>query len=227
MTISRRDALKTLAAVPLFGLEDPSLPPNRRKLTQVGDATLRAIADVVLPSEADRKAAVHAFTAWIANYKEGADTDHGYGNTRVRRDRARRPRATMPRRSRRSTPRRVAKGAASFAAATARAAPRDRRSGDRRREGRAPSGPSHRRAHRHRPDGALLQFLGRERSLLPRRDRPRRLPRAARLRAFHPGALPPKGGSYSARLDDDPRIRRLHHRRRHLGGDARARSCPS
>ena len=25
-----------------------------------------------------------AFTAWIANYKEGVDTDHGYGNTRLR-----------------------------------------------------------------------------------------------------------------------------------------------
>jgi hypothetical protein len=47
-------------------------------------ATLAAIAEVVLPSEADRKAAVAAFSAWIANYKEGADTDHGYGNTRVR-----------------------------------------------------------------------------------------------------------------------------------------------
>jgi hypothetical protein len=45
---------------------------------------LAAIAEVVLPAEADRKAAVSAFTAWIANYKEGADTDHGYGNTRVR-----------------------------------------------------------------------------------------------------------------------------------------------
>jgi hypothetical protein len=45
---------------------------------------LAAIAETVLPAEADRKAAVAAFTNWIANYKEGADTDHGYGNTRVR-----------------------------------------------------------------------------------------------------------------------------------------------
>ena len=73
MTISRRDALKTFAAAPMLvrlQAEDP--------------ASLDAIADVVLPAEADRKAAVRAFTDWIAGYREGADTDHGYGNTRVR-----------------------------------------------------------------------------------------------------------------------------------------------
>ena len=73
MTISRRAALKSLGAVPFLRFEQP------------GDrATLAAIAEVVLPSEADRAAAVTAFTGWIAGYKEGADTDHGYGNTRVR-----------------------------------------------------------------------------------------------------------------------------------------------
>jgi hypothetical protein len=46
--------------------------------------TLAALADVVLPSESDRAAAVAAFVKWIADYREGADTDHGYGNTRVR-----------------------------------------------------------------------------------------------------------------------------------------------
>lgn len=73
MTISRRDALKSLGAVPFLRFEQPGDP-----------AVLAAIAEVVLPSEADRAAAVTAFTAWIAHYKEGADTDHGYGNTRVR-----------------------------------------------------------------------------------------------------------------------------------------------
>jgi hypothetical protein len=73
MTISRRDALKTLGAVPFLRFGQPDDP-----------AVLAAIAEVVLPSEADRRAAVTAFTTWIANYKEGADTDHGYGNTRVR-----------------------------------------------------------------------------------------------------------------------------------------------
>jgi len=73
MTISRRNALKSLGAVPFLRFEQPD-----------DRAVLDALAEVVLPAEADRKAAVSAFTAWIANYKEGADTDHGYGNTRVR-----------------------------------------------------------------------------------------------------------------------------------------------
>jgi hypothetical protein len=76
MGISRRDALKSLGAavaLPAFRLQ----PENRA-------ATLGAIAEVVLPSDADRAAAVGSFSAWIDNYKEGADTDHGYGNTRIR-----------------------------------------------------------------------------------------------------------------------------------------------
>ena len=78
MAISRRNALKSLGVAagvaPLFHLQVEDLPAT----------TLAAIADVVLPSEADRAAAVAAFLKWIADYKEGADTDHGYGNTRVR-----------------------------------------------------------------------------------------------------------------------------------------------
>ncbi len=79
MKVSRRDALKTVAAVPIFRLTPEAT------LSVIGeDPTLAAIAEVVLPTEADGQAAVAAFTRWIANYKEGADTDHGYGNTRVR-----------------------------------------------------------------------------------------------------------------------------------------------
>src|SRR5262245_59361280 len=79
--VSRRDALKTfgaVAAAPALHLR--SEPPQE----QTRDAVLLAIAEVVLPAEADRKAAVAAFASWIDNYKEGADTDHGYGNTRIR-----------------------------------------------------------------------------------------------------------------------------------------------
>ena len=87
MTISRRDALKTLAAGSL-SLGSPSLGSSGLQAgdpsPQASQPTLRAIADIVLPSAANKEAAVRAFTAWIANYKEGADTDHGYGNTRVR-----------------------------------------------------------------------------------------------------------------------------------------------
>jgi hypothetical protein len=78
--ISRRDALKTFGAAGLAlgssGLQAED-PANR-------DRALLAIAEVVLPADTDRKAAVAAFTSWIDNYREGADTDHGYGNTRIR-----------------------------------------------------------------------------------------------------------------------------------------------
>ena len=90
MKISRRDALKMATAAPIFRLKPEAPLSVIGNVTQSGfrlqaeDPTLGAIADVVLPAEADRKAAVAAFARWIANYKEGADTDHGYGNTRVR-----------------------------------------------------------------------------------------------------------------------------------------------
>ena len=94
MKISRRDALKTVAAAPIFRLKPEATLAGSGDVTQRGlqsgfhlqveDPILAAIAEVVLPTDADRKAAVSAFTAWIANYQEGADTDHGYGNTRVR-----------------------------------------------------------------------------------------------------------------------------------------------
>lgn len=82
MRVSRREALKTLgagAAVPLLTTRAVSAQAEGLDL-----AALDALAEVVLPSEADRKSAVRAFTEWIADYKEGADTDHGYGNTRIR-----------------------------------------------------------------------------------------------------------------------------------------------
>ena len=71
MGIGRRDVLK-LAAVPIF------------RLKAEATTDLEAIAEIVLPSTADQKAAVKAFQDWIAGYREGADTDHGYGNTRLR-----------------------------------------------------------------------------------------------------------------------------------------------
>src|SRR5262245_47565174 len=115
MAISRRNALKSLgaaAAAPL--LESRSF---RLQAEDLDAATLAAIAEVVLPSEADRKAAVTAFTQWIADYKEGADTDHGYGNTRVR------PTGPSPARNYAAQIAALdaaakAKGAAGFAAAT-------------------------------------------------------------------------------------------------------------
>ncbi|HYT77335.1 MAG TPA: gluconate 2-dehydrogenase subunit 3 family protein [Vicinamibacterales bacterium] len=92
MTVSRRSAIKSLGAaatVPIFGLkpEATGLVESARGFrlqAEELESVLPAIADVVLPSDCDRKAAVAAFTRWIDNYKEGADTDHGYGTTRVR-----------------------------------------------------------------------------------------------------------------------------------------------
>jgi hypothetical protein len=49
--------------------------------------TLRAIAAVVLPAElgaAGLDKATADFITWVKNYRAGAETDHGYGNTRIR-----------------------------------------------------------------------------------------------------------------------------------------------
>jgi hypothetical protein len=87
MAVSRRGAIKALgtaAAVPILRLKAAARGLQAEELDA---ATLAAIADVVLPSEIGvngRKEAVGAFTRWVRNYKEGADTDHGYGNTRIR-----------------------------------------------------------------------------------------------------------------------------------------------
>ncbi len=82
MPVSRRDVLKTLSAAPM-AVGTSRLQSGVSPL-QAEDSALHAIAEIVLPEEADRVAAVRAFKDWIADYKEGADTDHGYGNTRVR-----------------------------------------------------------------------------------------------------------------------------------------------
>src|SRR5262249_53616520 len=51
-------------------------------------ATLDALADTVLPSAALGKAAlmkeVDAFRKWGAEYREGAEINHGYGTSRLR-----------------------------------------------------------------------------------------------------------------------------------------------
>jgi hypothetical protein len=56
-------------------------------LTKAHAATLRAAADVVLPSALsadDRQLAVTLFMEWVANYREGAEIGAGYGATRLR-----------------------------------------------------------------------------------------------------------------------------------------------
>jgi hypothetical protein len=87
MRLSRRDALKTLAATPIVRLTPEatlSAAMQSGFRLQAEDPALTALAETVLPSESDRKTALAAFISWIDNYKENADTDHGYGVTRVR-----------------------------------------------------------------------------------------------------------------------------------------------
>jgi len=85
MTISRRDALKGLAAVPaLMEAGGSSLQAGDQPRLQAEDAVLKALAEIVLPADADRTAALASFVSWHEHYRENADTDHGYGVTRVR-----------------------------------------------------------------------------------------------------------------------------------------------
>jgi hypothetical protein len=104
--VSRRGAIKTIGAAAAGALHlkveatgasaDPAILPIdttpageelrgfRLQAEALDPAVLAAIAEVVLPSESDRRTAVADFIRWIREYKEGADTDHGYGNTRLR-----------------------------------------------------------------------------------------------------------------------------------------------
>ncbi len=86
--VSRRRALKTLGAAAAGGaLSVPIRTDAQPAQGAITTDALLPIADVVLPGEigADgRREATSAFVRWIRSYKEGADTDHGYGNTRIR-----------------------------------------------------------------------------------------------------------------------------------------------
>src|SRR5437879_6469355 len=49
--------------------------------------TLREVAGVVLPAELGKPGldrAAEDFARWVNGYREGAETDHGYGTTRIR-----------------------------------------------------------------------------------------------------------------------------------------------
>jgi hypothetical protein len=91
-SVSRRRALKTLGAAAASSALGPQLQADGARFQSGGqDAipidALLPIAEAVLPTEIGvdgRRDATSAFVRWIRNYKEGADTDHGYGNTRIR-----------------------------------------------------------------------------------------------------------------------------------------------
>jgi hypothetical protein len=87
---SRRSALKTFGAV---AVSPVALDPAARVLSrdqaakELDAALLEAIAEAVLPTELGaqgRTRVVADFLRWIRDYREGAETDHGYGFTRIR-----------------------------------------------------------------------------------------------------------------------------------------------
>ena len=89
--VSRRSAMKAIGTTVAVIRVTPEIaatqhPPVTLSTDDV--ATLNAIADVVLPRElgADgRRGTVTGFIRWLRNYKDNAETDHGYGVTRIRR----------------------------------------------------------------------------------------------------------------------------------------------
>src|SRR4051812_16505115 len=86
--MKRRTLLQSLAAALLVRPPLPSLAAGQSTapLTEAQAATLRALAEVVLPSalgDAGRGAAVDRFAAWIRDYREGADRGHSYGASTI------------------------------------------------------------------------------------------------------------------------------------------------
>ena len=81
--MKRRTVLKSLAAVAVVpALSELPLIAQAPALSDADIATLKAIADVVLPTTigpSGRDKAVARFVAWVRNYKEGADRGHSYG----------------------------------------------------------------------------------------------------------------------------------------------------
>jgi hypothetical protein len=85
--ISRRDSLKALGAAGAAAVIPGRSAAQADIFSDGGRRTLDAIADVVLPSAlgaAGRRDVVDAFLRWLRDYREGTDTDHGYGFTRIR-----------------------------------------------------------------------------------------------------------------------------------------------
>jgi hypothetical protein len=86
--MKRRTLLQLLATV-ISTLPVPlRLRAQAAPLGPADQMRIRAVAEAVLPQEigaAGHDGAVKAFLAWIQGYRPGADMDHGYGFTRLRR----------------------------------------------------------------------------------------------------------------------------------------------
>ena len=83
---TRRSALKTIGTAALATVT-PSVARGDQSAPALDVAMLQAIADAVLPEalgEAGRRRVLTDFERWLSQYRERADTDHGYGVTRIR-----------------------------------------------------------------------------------------------------------------------------------------------
>jgi len=122
LPMHRRDVLKSLAAAAaLPALTASDLVAQTTDFTPAQIATLRALAEVVLPLSlgADgRDDAVRRFVAWVRGYKPGAIAATATATRSCRRPPGRRRRRGIRRSSTRWTPPPKARGAATFAALT-------------------------------------------------------------------------------------------------------------
>src|SRR6476660_8548749 len=83
---TRRSALKTLGTAAMASVA-PSVERADQAAPSLDVTMLQAVADAVLPEslgESGRRRVVADFQRWLSQYRAGADTDHGYGTTRVR-----------------------------------------------------------------------------------------------------------------------------------------------
>jgi hypothetical protein len=117
--VPRRAILQSLvaalAASPLGRLRLLAQAPP---ITDAQSATLRAIAEVVLPtavSREDRDRVVTAFVGWVRDYKQGADMGHGYGSSTLRQASGASPAARYPEQFAALDAAAKASGASSFA----------------------------------------------------------------------------------------------------------------
>jgi hypothetical protein len=116
----RRALLQSLVAVitarPLAGVRLRAQAPP---ITDAETATLKAMAEVVLPSSLDRAArdrVVTAFVNWVRGYREGADRGHGYGSSSLSQPSGPSPASRYPAQFAALDKAAAARGAASFSA---------------------------------------------------------------------------------------------------------------
>jgi hypothetical protein len=88
MQLTRRNFLASLATALPLGVVVRQAHAAAAAHTQSDPATLDALAEAVLPATALGRAGVRrasaAFRAWAADYREGAELNHGYGTSRLR-----------------------------------------------------------------------------------------------------------------------------------------------